>query len=77
MMAIIVHERDAPGLCRDLADEFEPAPDALEAGERPLDRAILDLEFGGDRDRGEGVPTLCSPGIFSATASGGRPARIA
>jgi hypothetical protein len=58
MVAVVVDEGDPPRLGRDLADELEPAADALEARERTLDRRVLDLELGRDCDRGEGVPDV-------------------
>ena len=78
MVAVVVDERDAPGLRRDFADDLEPAADALEAGERALDRGVLDLELGRDRDRGERVAHVvqCPAGSARRRAAGG-PARIA
>ena len=56
VMAVVVDERDA---CRcavaTVAEELQPALDALEAGERALDRAVVDLELGRDGDRRERI----------------------
>ena len=56
VMAVVVDERDATGAGRDIAHELEPATDALESGERALDRRVLDFELGCDSDRRERVP---------------------
>ncbi len=62
VMAVVVDQRHATGARRDFAHHLEPPADALEARECALDRRVLDLELGRDRDRRERVPHVVHAG---------------
>jgi hypothetical protein len=73
VMAVVVDDLDAAARRLDLAEALQPPADALEAGERGLDVGIRDSSSVPTAIAASAFSTLCVPGRFRVTGSGGRP----